>query len=467
VTEQEKQTRRARRTREQARQALPTSNAAKAEAEGSAEPRGGEAIKDRNKRLRDEAARKRASKRRNRAVEATEGLDASERVDDALTRSAHAATNFVKKNASWLQWVFLAGAAGSIAYLIVDYRAGLGIEKESHVLMEAVAAQQGRIADNDFWRSPDPNLIDPRPEFASEEARLDAAEQRFRAAIDGTTKKGPQLFAHLGLAGVLFDRGKYADARAAYDDAARLAETTALPEARGRAIEGSALSLEAEGKRDEALKRFADLAEVQGFGHLGRYHQARLWHAQGESQKALETLTKVREALVKDAGPQGRPGFLQASVEELMRTIDPSAVPAPGGQGITPEQLEQLQRQLEEFQRRQQELPPAPAPEDAVPEDAVPEDTTPSDAAPEGASEDDGSAPPAEEAPQGAAPPPAAPPVKAPPAKTSAPARQAPPPQAPPAQPAAPPAAPEPPAAPAPTAPSPAAPEGPPAEGTP
>src|SRR5690606_3088650 len=220
VTEQEKQPRRARRTREQARQALPTSNAAKAEAEGSAEPRGGEAIKDRNKRLRDEAARKRASKRRNRAVEATEGLDASERVDDALTRSAHAATNFVKKNASWLQWVFLAGAAGSIAYLIVDYRAGLGIEKESHVLMEAVAAQQGRIADNDFWRSPDPNLIDPRPEFASEEARLDAAEQRFRAAIDGTTKKGPQLFAHLGLAGVLFDRGKYADARAAYDDAA-------------------------------------------------------------------------------------------------------------------------------------------------------------------------------------------------------------------------------------------------------
>lgn len=426
MTEQEKQTRRARRKEQGARQALPTSAAdATPQVDDSTEeaPRkatgGADAIKDRNKRLRDEAARKRASRKRERAVAATEGLDAGERVDDALTRSAHATAKFLKKNISWLQWVFVAGAAGGIGYLILDYRAGLEDEKESHTLMNAVAAQQGRIAGNDQWRSPDPNLIDPREEFASAEERLEAAEKRFRTAIESTTGKGPQLFAHLGLAGVLFDRGKFGDARAEYETAKGLAETASLPAAKGRALEGMALSLEGEGKRDEALKVFAQLADVDGFGDLGRYHQARLWHAQGESKKALEALQKLREGMVKDADPAARPGFLQASVEELMRSIDPNAVPAPGAQGITPEQLEQLQRQFEEMQRQQGQMPQMPPPgESPAGENPAPEGTNPDDGT--------GSAPEQEAAPANPTPTKPAPAKPAPPAPAPEPAKPAP-----------------------------------------
>jgi tetratricopeptide (TPR) repeat protein len=376
VTEQEKQTRRARRAQERAAQG-PVPESSAAEREESSEPsagpaagaqaeegrsasgKGGEAIKDRNKRLRDEAARKRAQRKRERSEAAAEGLDAGERVDDALTRTAHATGKFLQKNIAWLQWVFVAGAAGSIGYLIYDYRVQLANEKATDALMAAVAAQQGRVAGGDEWRSPDPNLVDPRAEFASEEERLKAAEERYRAALGDVGNQGTRLFAHLGLAGVLYDQGRYADARAEYEAAKDDPAATKNPVARARAFEGIGLSLEAEGEREEAAKAFAQLADVEGYGNLGRYQQARLWHAQGESAKALETLKKVREDLVKDAPVGARPGFLQASVEELMRAIDPEAVPAPAaaGQGITPEQLQELQRQFEELQRKQQQLP--------------------------------------------------------------------------------------------------------------
>lgn len=467
MTEQDKQqTRRARRAQERAQEKAPpgpVTEAGETSATAKGDARGGETIKDRNKRLRDQAARKRAARQRQRHTAVAEGLDAAERVDDALSRTAHAAGKFLEKNMSWLQWVLLGGVAGGIGYLVYDYRAQLANEKATDALMVAVAAQQGRIAGADEWRSPDPNLVDPRAEFASSEERLKAAEERYRAALAEGGNSGTRLFAHLGLAGVLFDQGRYADARAEYENAKTLAISARQPVGRARALEGIALSYEAEGKRDEALRAFGELADVEGHAQLGRYHQARLWHAQGDSAKALETLTKVREELLKIAPATGRPSFLQASVEELMRSIDPNAVPAPAPAGITPEQLEQLQRQFEEMQRRQLEqqgtegnsevpggdVPGALVPPDAAPADAAPSDAAPADAAPEAPAQ------PAPAAPK-TTPPASTEPTPSAPAKTTpapAPAPSpAPAPATPPADAA--PAAPSPAPVPAPTAPA-------------
>lgn len=463
MTEQEKQTRRARRAQERRAGVVQQSGAAAEADERELSP---EAIKERSKRLRDQAARKRAKKRKpkGRPVAAAEELATAERLDDVLSRSAHATTKFVQRNLGWLQWVFVFGAAGSIGYLIYEHRTELTKEKAGDALMTAVAAQQGNVTGQVEWRAPDGNLVDPRQEFASDEERLKAAEERYRSALGEPSNDGSRLYAHLGLAGVLFDQGRYAGARAEYENAKNSSLADKMPEAKGRALEGLALSFEAEGKRDQALSALTELEKVDGFRDTARYQRARLWHAQGESQKALEELKKLQDDLMKSEPLGARPSFLQLSVMELIRSIDPNAAPPDRGtQSITPEQLQELQRQFEEMQRQQGQLPqdlplelplgPAPTDSESSPPEEPPAEKPPAqDAAPE----------PKAPAPAQPAAPKAPAPVQAPAPKAPAPEPPAPPPPpqaATPAAPEAPPPAPEaPPPASQPAAPSPAPP---------
>lgn len=457
MTEQEKQTRRARRAQERKAGVVAQDGAAAKTSELSPQ-----AIKERSQHLRDQAARKRAKRKAKGRSVAAEELATAERIDDVLPRSAHATTKFVQRNLGWLQWVFVFGAAGAIGYLIYEHRTELAKEKAGDALMSAVAAQHGNVTGRGDWRSPDRNLIDPRLEFASDEERLKATEERYRTALGAPSNEGSRLYAHLGLAGVLFDQGRYADARAEYENAKNNPLADKMPEAKGRALEGLALSFEAEGKRDQALSTLTELERVEGFRETAHYHRARLWHAQGESQKALEELKKLQDDLVKSAAPGAQPGFLQLSVMELLRTLDPNATPPePPSAGISPEQLEELQRQFEEMQRQGQipqdvplDLPLGPAPTDSEPSSA--EEASDEEPAPE--------APSAPQAPASKAPAPQAPAApKAPapqasaPAAPSKPAEPAPA-ETPPATPQAPPAAETPPPAQPPAQPEPVAP---------
>lgn len=440
MTDEEKKTRRARRS-------------GRAEGSGDAP----EQAKDRNLRLRDEAARRRSSRKREREAAAAVGLDTRERVDDALSRTAKVTAKFVEKNISWLQWVFLASLAGLVAYFVWDYRAKRQGEKAADALMLAVADEQAKVAGVGEWRAADPNLVDPRPEFGSNDERLKAAEQKYRDALGEKATPTTRLLAHVGLGGVLYDQGKFAAARAEYE-AVRSDKASALaPEALARSIEGIGLSYEAEANLPEALKAFEKLGEQRGYGNLASYHRARVLHAQGKSAEAIELLKKVRTDLTKDAKSAlgAPPSYLQAATEELMRIIDPRSVPKQSaGQTITPEQLEELKRQMEEMQRRAGEVPegpgplapepepsPEPAPEAPAPEAPAPKAPAPQDAAPKA---------PAPKAPAPQAPAPEVPaPTPAPQPAPQVPAPQAPAPSPPPA-PLAPAPAPEAPPAPAP-----------------
>jgi tetratricopeptide (TPR) repeat protein len=356
VTDEEKKTRRARRSQR---------------AEGSeGEP---EQVKDRNLRLRDEAARRRAGRKREREAAAAQGLDTRERVDDALTRTAKVTTGFIEKNFSWLQWVFLAAIGGLIAYFVWDYRTKRQNEKAADALMVGVASEQGKVAGVGEWRSADPNLVDPRPEFGTDDERLKAAEEKYRVALGERATPGTRMLAHVGLGGVLYDQGKYAAARAEYEAVKSDKAAPLAPEALARSIEGIGLCYEAEGKQAEALKAFEALEDQPGYANLAKYHQARVLNTQGQGPKALELLKKVREDLSKDQKPGSAPSYLAASTEELMRIIDPRSVPKQGaGQSITPEQLEELKRQMEDMQRRAKEAP-MPSPEAPSPEAPSPE----------------------------------------------------------------------------------------------
>jgi tetratricopeptide (TPR) repeat protein len=373
------------------------------------------AIRDRNRRIRAEAAEKRRKQRegkpeKRRGAAPARNLDASEIMDDALARSSHAAWEWLKRNSNRVQWVVVLLVVGGIGWKVYSYRKARDIAAASETLVQAINAERGRTG-TDPGKTPDPytGLIDERPTFANEEERLKTAEREYREAAGALKGPGAGL-AQLGLAGVLYDQGKYAEAKKAYESARDSELSSVDRDARGRAIEGIGLSLEAQGQLEPALAAYKQLenSEVPGFAVLALFHQGRVLHAQGQRDKAKELLKKALDKIAKtedkDKRAAGRPGYVEQQVRELLGSIDPSAVPAPPSQ-FSAKDLEALQKtlgesggkldpkQLEKFLKDMGANPGAlkptappvapPAPEPAAPEPAAP---APEPAAPEPAS---------------------------------------------------------------------------------
>ena len=302
------------------------------------------AIRDRNQKIRDEAAQKRKSRRDSeRRAAVSRNLDAGEMVDDALARGTQAVTGWLKRHFNKLQWVVVAVAVGGIGSQIYKSRVHKTEAKATDALMAGVLAELGRVGTDDEG-APEPStmIADPRPHFADDAARLKTAEERFRAADGSPTLK---TLAELGLAGVLFDAGKTKDALAAYRQVHDSALAKTDTDVRLRSAEGAALAEEALGNKDGAKKGFKELesSEVPAFVSLGLYHQARLAFAAGEREPAKELLKKV----IDKAGPPSPdvpPGFAVSAARELLATIDPNAVPA-NKQQLTPEQIQALMQQ--------------------------------------------------------------------------------------------------------------------------
>lgn len=316
----------------------------------SAEP---EPSRDRNKRLREEMAGGRRSKQT--AIPAR-NLEAGEIVDDALARTTQAAGQWLKKNANVVQWLVIVCLVGWVGYAIYKYRANRAAEQASAKLSTAIRAESARIGTDETKPDPQTGLVETRPAFATEEARLKAAEQQYRAIADGGTTSAA-TFAKLGLASVLYDQGKFADAKTAYQavkDSKLAAQDLGV---KGRALEGIGISLEATGDKDGALKAFGELSNIDalGFNALGAYHQARLSFAAGNTDKAKEYLKDAQKRLDTLAGTDkdakkplggGNTGYLQQSVRDLQRRVDPTAVPPAGPGALTAEQIQELTEQM-------------------------------------------------------------------------------------------------------------------------
>ena len=333
MTEEEQLSRRARRA---------------AEKTGAGEGGEPEAIKDRNARVRARAGGSKKQRERERAAAAAEGLGAAERVDDAIARSADATGRFVRNQFPWLQWVIVLGFAAVVALLIYNYRQGKDREKLGIRVARALDVATGRIASAEPLQPSDRNLVDSRPEFASEEARTAAALVEWKA-LSVVSSSDLAGWAELGRAATLFDAKKWGEARAVYQSV--LAARALGAEAELRAREGVGLSFEAEGKLDDARGAFEKLKEVAGPAakQLSRFHVARVRFLLGDKDAAREDLTKLRGELEKGQSLTAERGYLSLAVEELLKTIDPKAAAETGG--ISPEQLEQLKRQIEQMQK--------------------------------------------------------------------------------------------------------------------
>jgi hypothetical protein len=314
-------------------------------------------IRDRNRRIREQAAQARKSKRQDRETGAAQGgLDTGEMVDDALARASHNAYQFVRKHFTIVQWVLVLGVAGGLGWQGYSYYSSRKLEKAADSLMVGVANEDGHVEAAPPGSAAAPTE-DLRPRFATREQQLQAATEAYQLATDGSASRGTTILAQLGLAGVLFDQGKYDDALVAYRAVKDSALAKADPDVRCRAIEGVGLCLEAKRDVDGALQAFRELenSETAGFVELGRYHQARLLFAKGDRTRALELVKLVRESLAKGRTEHDRPGFLEIAAAELHRTIDPAATasvaqPAPGEADL--ERLQEQVRAMQELAAR-------------------------------------------------------------------------------------------------------------------
>lgn len=396
-------------------------------------------IKDRNQRLRAEAiARRKSERKKDLSAARAEGLAPAERVDDALVRGADGATRLMRDNFKWLQWVFVLGLAGSMAYLVFDYRRGVDREARGEKVAAALDAVSGRLTSATPVTPSDRNLVDTRPEFESQEKKLEAALGRF---TDLTKSKDPELrlLGLLGRAGVFYDQQKFADARTAYEDVFKNPLSAQFLELRVRAAEGIVLCHEAEGRFDDAAKAAGVLRELGGqAADLGALHASRIAYQKGDLPAAKESLTKLLEKIAKKRAADAPPTYIEAAARELQKSVDPAgaaaaaAADAAKSGGITPEQLEELKRQFEAMQKSapaQEQAPPLDAPPvglpgselddpiDAAP--AAPAPAAPAPAAPAAAPKKAAPVAPAPPAPAPVSAAPAAPAPAAPPATPS------------------------------------------------
>jgi tetratricopeptide (TPR) repeat protein len=239
------------------------------------------------------------------------------------------------------------GVAAWIGWQIYSWRSDKTAAKASDALSEAVNADLGRVGATED--DAEGRTIDSRRSFASEEEQLTAAKAAYEKVVAERPSAAAAGMAELGLAGVLYDQGKYDEAKKLFDQAATGDLAKLDPEARARAVEGSGLSLEGKGDQDGALKRFGELEnlDVPGFRELALFHQARLLHRKGDNDGAKERLKKVVEKLgkEKDSTALDSHGYLLDSARSLLERIDPKAVPPPSSD-------EALKRAIEQFQKK-------------------------------------------------------------------------------------------------------------------
>jgi hypothetical protein len=324
---------------------------------------------------RNQNVKKQLLKKREEAVRRKVPLAPSEMVDDALARGMAGTSRWLKKNFGALQWVIIAAIVAGAGYAAWDHRSVKRAEAASGELIKGTVAEKGRISGS-TQSKPDEGSDDPTPVFKSVDERRDTALASYRKVTSTYPGSGAAILARLGEAGVLLDKRNWDGALAAYRDVKGSPLAAVDAGVRGAALEGIGLALEGKGDTDEALKAFKDLegTNVLGQKELGQFHQARILFAKNDLDKAKELLKTAKEGIKKassssassPAAGESHPfSFLESQVDDLLRRIDPSAVPPPapvGGSGksMSPEDLQRLQEQLQRRMKEQQKKPGSP-----------------------------------------------------------------------------------------------------------
>jgi tetratricopeptide (TPR) repeat protein len=208
----------------------------------------------------------------------------------------------------------------------------------------------------------------PDESYPTAQARAEKARDAFAAVVKRFPDAKAATWARLGQANALSELGKHADAEKLYAAIADQQDADAF--VRFRALEGLGFALEAQQKYDSALKRFAQIGELDNgaFKPVSDYQQARMQIALGNKQKAadmLQALVKAERA--KPAGEGSRFESIVGEAETLLTELSvelnapklrPEAPasnlgaaatgsPHAQGAGLTKEIVDALRKQLE------------------------------------------------------------------------------------------------------------------------
>jgi tetratricopeptide (TPR) repeat protein len=190
--------------------------------------------------------------------------------------------------------------------------------------------------------------------FKTRADRAAKTAEAYEAAIKVDPGSKAAAWASLALAELKLELGKHAEAQALYEKAYN-AQKGEAPALAARALEGLAISSEAAGQADQAVKRFEELKTFDNGAHkdLAEYHLGRLKLAAGDEDGAKAILKPLYDRLNErsEDAPQSR--YLKGEVEIRLAEIDGSLVDRSAGGGDQQYSQEEIQRLIEQLRMQQ------------------------------------------------------------------------------------------------------------------
>ena len=271
---------------------------------------------------------------------------------DDVQRAAGDFTDFMQTNRARILGGIAAVVAASLAFIGVRSYLHTGSADQAALLAKALDTTVAPIDTDDA----DGQTDDGKPVFKSREDRAKKAAEAFAAAAANRPDSVAAGWAQLGQAAEEIASGQAAKAEPLYQAVYR--QHADQPLLKTRALEGLAVAAEAQGKPEDAAKRYEELKAADK--DFAEYHLARLKLAKGDRDGAKTLLKGVYDRL--SDRPQGTPPsrYLKSEVEVRLSELDSSLVDkgtsSEGGQQFSQEELQRLIEQL-----RQQQGGSAPA----------------------------------------------------------------------------------------------------------
>jgi predicted negative regulator of RcsB-dependent stress response len=319
-----------------------------------------EAEEPQNRRARRAAAaRARKVRGQERAEAEAIGLGAQEILDEALTRSTDNVARWFRGNSSILQGIVAAGLVAWAGWGLYSWRSEVSKAQASDALAAAVKAGAGIIGEPEKQGQPnEQGVIDPTLIFKDAAARQKAAQAAFEQASRQRVGAPAAAYAELGLAATLLDDKQYDAAFTRFEATKNGEAAKSDAELKGRALEGMALALEGKNDLPGALKIYKELTNLgtSGFAAIGLYGQARMARATGDEAAARDAVTALNAKLAadskSDAPAFGAPaGYLKQGAKllsDVLGVVPPAPAAPAGGNPISQEQLQRLQREFQE-----------------------------------------------------------------------------------------------------------------------
>ena len=299
-------------------------------------------------RKEKKAQRKIEEKHREAELLEEEAIEAAEEVEEA-------ATDFFERNAREIAIGFAAVLLLGFGWLGFQKITSGAAKETTDQLWAALETAAAPIVPED--QEP-PLGLEDETTYATAIARDDATLEQLRSVVLEAGSSAAGARAQLAIGSILLGRGENDDARAAFQ--AALEDES--PDTQARALEGLGFVAEATDEIAEARQQFERLANLPGVANelLGSYHLARMDIASDDEAAASERLREVLERLRQDEAPEL--DYVRAEAEARLSAIDPTLVPQSAGdafggglgggggglEGIDPQVLEQLRRQLGE-----------------------------------------------------------------------------------------------------------------------